>query len=99
MRRVSLARPCLEAAGLQAGHEILIYGASGSVGTAGVQLARQIGGRVTAVCSTPNVELVASLDPDEVIDYTQQDFTTGGAVTTSSSMRSGSTPSADRGQP
>ena len=72
----SLALPCLEAAGLQAGQEILIYGASGSVGTAGVQLAREIGARVTAVCSTRNVELVASLAPDEVIDYTQEDFTT-----------------------
>ena len=76
---VSLARPCLDAAGLQAGQEILIYGASGSVGTAGVQLARQIGARVTAVCSTRNVEVVGSLGPAEVIDYTQQDFTTGGA--------------------
>ena len=75
---VSLARPCLDAAGLQAGQEILIYGASGSVGTAGVQLARQIGARVTAVCSSRNVELVASLGPDEVIDYTRHDFTTGG---------------------
>lgn len=75
---VSLARPCLEAAGLEAGQEILIYGASGSVGTAGVQLARQIGARITAVCSTENVELVRSLGADEVIDYTQRDFTTGG---------------------
>jgi NADPH:quinone reductase-like Zn-dependent oxidoreductase len=72
----SLALPCLEAAGLQAGQEILIFGASGSVGTAGVQLARQIGARVTAVCSTRNVDLVRSLGPDEVIDYTQEDFTT-----------------------
>ena len=76
---VSLARPCLDAAGLQAGQEILVYGASGSVGTAGVQLARQIGAKVTAVCSTKNVELVRSLGPDEVIDYTREDFTTGGA--------------------
>ena len=73
---VSLALPCLEAAGLQAGQEILIFGASGSVGTAGVQLAREMGATVTAVCSTPNVELVASLAPDEVIDYTREDFTT-----------------------
>jgi len=76
---VSLALPCLETAGLRAGQEILIYGASGSVGTAGVQLARQIGARVTAVCSSRNVELVASLGPDAVIDYSQQDFTTGAA--------------------
>lgn len=75
---VSLARPCLDAAGLKAGQEILVYGASGSVGTAGVQLARQIGARVTAVCSTRNLELVRSLGPDHVIDYTLEDFTTGG---------------------
>ena len=73
---VSLALPCLEAAGLQAGQGILIYGASGSVGTAAVQLARQIGAQVTAVCSSRNVELVRSLAPDDVIDYQQQDFTT-----------------------
>lgn len=73
---VSLARPCLEAAGVRAGHDLLVYGASGSVGTAGVQLARQIGARVTAVCGTANVEFVRSLGPDEVIDYTQEDFTT-----------------------
>jgi NADPH:quinone reductase-like Zn-dependent oxidoreductase len=72
---VSLARPCLETAGLQPGHELLIYGASGSVGTAGVQLARQIRARITAVCGTANVELVRSLGADEVIDYTQEDFT------------------------
>lgn len=76
---VSLALPCLEAAGLQAGQDILIYGASGSVGTAGVQLAREMRARVTAVCSTRNVELVRSLGADEVIDYTQEDFTSGGA--------------------
>jgi len=76
---VSLARPCLDAAGLQAGQRILVYGASGSVGTAGVQLARQIGAKVTAVCSTRNVDLVRSLRPDEVIDYTVEDFTTGGS--------------------
>jgi NADPH:quinone reductase-like Zn-dependent oxidoreductase len=76
---VSLALPCLEAAGLQAGQRILIYGASGSVGTAGVQLARLIGANVTAVCTTPNLQLVASLGADEVIDYTVEDFTRRGA--------------------
>ena len=77
---VGLARPCLEVAGLQAGHELLIYGASGSVGTAGIQLARRIGARVTAVCSARNVELVTSLEPDEVIDYTEEDFTKRGPI-------------------
>ena len=73
---VSLALPCLEASGLEAGQEILIFGASGSVGTAGVQLARGKGAKVTAVCSTRNMDLVRSLGPDEVIDYTQEEFTT-----------------------
>jgi NADPH:quinone reductase-like Zn-dependent oxidoreductase len=73
---VSLALPCLEAAGLQPGQEVLIFGASGSVGTAGVQLAREIGASVTAVCSTRNMDLVRSLGPEDVIDYTQEDFTT-----------------------
>jgi NADPH:quinone reductase-like Zn-dependent oxidoreductase len=76
---VSLALPCLEAAGLRAGQQILIYGASGSVGTAGVQLAHEIGAEVAAVCSTRNIDLVHSLGAAEVIDYTQQDFTAGGA--------------------
>lgn len=73
---VSLARPCLEAAGLQAGDQLLVYGASGSVGTASVQLARQVGAHVTAVCSTANVDLVRSLGPDAVIDRNQEDFAT-----------------------
>jgi NADPH:quinone reductase-like Zn-dependent oxidoreductase len=60
------------------GKRILVYGASGSMGTAGVQLAKHFGARVTAVCNTKNVELVRSLGADEVIDYLQTDFTKNG---------------------
>jgi NADPH:quinone reductase-like Zn-dependent oxidoreductase len=60
------------------GKRILVYGASGSMGTAGVQLAKHFGARVTAVCNTKNVELVRSLGADEVIDYLQEDFTKNG---------------------
>ena len=60
---------------LQAGKKILIYGASGAVGTAAVQLARYYGAEVTAVVDTPRIELAAALGADRVIDYTQCDFT------------------------
>jgi NADPH:quinone reductase-like Zn-dependent oxidoreductase len=60
------------------GTRILVYGASGSVGTAAVQLASHFGAHVTAVCNTKNVELLRSLGADEVIDYLQEDFTKNG---------------------
>ena len=81
---LSCLRPAAEAltwlrpADLRKGQRILIYGASGSIGTAGVQLARYFDARVTAVCNTKNLELVRSLGADEVIDYTQEDFTKNG---------------------
>ena len=74
----SIALACLRKADLREGRSIVVYGASGSIGTATVQLARHFGADVTAVCNTKNVELMSSLGADRVIDYTQEDFTRNG---------------------
>ena len=70
-----LALSSLRRADLQRGQRILIYGASGSIGTAAVQLAKDIGAEVTAVCGGASVATVAALGADTVLDYTREDFT------------------------
>jgi NADPH:quinone reductase-like Zn-dependent oxidoreductase len=77
---VILALAGLRHVDLRNGRSILIYGASGSIGTAAVQLAKYFDADVTAVCNTKNLELVRSLGADEVVDYIEEDFTTNGKM-------------------
>lgn len=68
----------IRAAHVQAGQEVMVYGASGAIGSAAVQLLKHLGAHVTAVCNTPNVDLVRSLGADVVIDYLTEDYTRPG---------------------
>jgi NADPH:quinone reductase-like Zn-dependent oxidoreductase len=75
-----IALSCLRKADLREGSRIVVYGASGSVGTAAVQVAKHFGMDVTAVCDAERVELVRSLGADDAVDYTREDFARRGEM-------------------
>jgi NADPH:quinone reductase-like Zn-dependent oxidoreductase len=75
-----LAQTCLRASGAEGGQRVMVYGATGSIGTAAVQLARHLSADLTAVCDGTRVDLVASLGADRVIDYTREDIRAEGPV-------------------
>src|SRR4029077_20580638 len=70
----TLALHLMRKAAIKPGQRVLVYGASGAIGTATVQLARHFGARVTGVCSTRNLSLVQSLGAEAVVDYTRQGY-------------------------
>jgi NADPH:quinone reductase-like Zn-dependent oxidoreductase len=72
------AMSCLRQASVDSGKRVVVFGASGSIGVGGIQVAKHLGAHVTAVCNTKNVDLTRSLGADEVIDYVHEDFTKNG---------------------